>query len=127
MLIDEAEHLGHRQLVTRFTWREDRPEIAAHFVRGPKLVPGVLLAEQVAQSALLLAVIEGCHPSREPMMLGQFRCEIMGPAQAPCTVVANVAIDAVIGGKMGFRATCEVHGSLVAKVRGIAAPMPTAR
>jgi hypothetical protein len=126
MFIDEAEHIGRRQLTACFTWHVDRPEITAHFLRGPKLVPGILITEQVAQSALLLAIIEGYHTSGKPLMLGQFRCEIMRPAQVPCTVVADTEVDAVVVGKIGFRAKCSVNGDLVAKVRGIAAAMPTA-
>jgi acyl carrier protein/3-hydroxymyristoyl/3-hydroxydecanoyl-(acyl carrier protein) dehydratase len=128
LFIDEAQHLGERHITSRFAWTGDRPEIAAHFLHGPKLVPGVLLAEQVAQSALLLAILEGYRPSREPMTLAQFRCEIVAPAPAPCTVVAMVEVDAIAGEAMGFRGTCSVDGQLVAKVRGIAAAsMSTSR
>lgn len=123
LFIDEAESHEARRLTTSFTWRDERPEIAAHFARGPKLVPGTLLAEQAAQSALLLAILAGYQEPGIPMLLGQFRCQITGPAPAPCAVVVEVSIDALVGGNVGFSATCLVCGHAIAKIRGVASRM----
>jgi 3-hydroxymyristoyl/3-hydroxydecanoyl-(acyl carrier protein) dehydratase len=123
LFVDEAESHESRRLTTRHFWGVERPEIAAHFARGPKLVPGTLLAEQAAQSALLLAILEGYQEPGTPMLLGQFRCQITYPAVAPCSVVVDVTVDVVVGHSVGFSATCLLGEHEIAKIRGVAAPM----
>jgi hypothetical protein len=121
LFIDKADNYEARRLTTSFEWRGERPEIAAHFAAGPKLVPGTLLVEQASQSALLLAILAGYQKPGTPMLLGQFRCRIAGPASAPCTVAVDVSIDALVGGHVGFSAICSIGGDAIAKIRGIAA------
>jgi hypothetical protein len=121
LLIDDAEQRDGRRVITSFAWAHDRAEIAAHFSAGPRIVPGALVAEQGAQSALLLAVLEGYHPARTPALLRQLRCDFEKPAFAPCTVTVEAAIGAVVENGIGFHAVCSVGEAVVARVRGAAA------
>jgi hypothetical protein len=124
LFIEKAEHLDHREITTTLDWDSSNPNISAHFRFGVKIVPGVFLIEQAAQSALLLAILEGQQTPGCPMMLCQVRCDIVAPALAPCRVVALASVDAIVNGKVGFSARCCVNGNAVAKIRGIASPMP---
>jgi 3-hydroxymyristoyl/3-hydroxydecanoyl-(acyl carrier protein) dehydratase len=124
LFIESADHLGDREISTIFDWDDGRPDVSAHFRTGLKIVPGVFLIEQAAQSALLLAILEGEHAAGRPMMLCQVRCDIVAPACAPCRVTAHASVDAIVIEKVGFSARCCVGGNTVAKIRGIAAPMP---
>jgi 3-hydroxymyristoyl/3-hydroxydecanoyl-(acyl carrier protein) dehydratase len=120
LFLDWAEHLQERQITAQFTWLRERPELHAHFAGGPPVVPGVLLAEQVMQSALLLAILEGRHLPRRPAQLGQFRCEIFGVAAGGCRIQTETTIDVVLADKCAFRGTCMLDGKPIAMVRGIA-------
>lgn len=125
LFIESALYLDDRQIATTFYWDEKRAEISAHFETRAKIVPGIFLIEQAAQSALLLAILEDRQMPRDPMMLCQIRCDIVASAFAPCQVTAYVSIDGIVMDKIGFRGLCSVDGDTVAKIRGIAAPMPT--
>jgi 3-hydroxymyristoyl/3-hydroxydecanoyl-(acyl carrier protein) dehydratase len=63
LFIDRADLSGRPDtVVTEKTYLLSEPLIAAHFRAGPKVVPGVVLIEQICQSALLLALGTGRLP-----------------------------------------------------------------
>lgn len=118
--IEEVRLLQSQRIVCTMTWAINDPRIIAHFARGPHIVPGVLLAEQVSQSALLLAKVEKRLPTEGQVVLAQLRCDFLAPAVAPCLVESDVTIQWPAAGGFGFMGTCRVNGAEVAQVQGIA-------
>ncbi|MBZ5505126.1 MAG: hypothetical protein LAO78_06545 [Acidobacteriia bacterium] len=108
------------RVVTEMTWRLENPLIMAHFRAGPHVVPGTLLSEQVAQSALLLARLEGILAPGEHLMLTQLRSEFRAPAEAPVATQAEVRFRATVRGHFGFGGFCRIGETEVARVKGIA-------
>lgn len=109
---------------TEKSWSQEDPSVAAHFPKGPSVVPGVFLAEQVAQSALLLAILDGVAASGTIFVVGQLRCDFVHPALAPCMVVARVMLTAQVKGSVGFQGECLVGDQMVARIKGVAMPAP---
>lgn len=105
-------------------WSHDDQILKSHFPRGPRVVPGVLLCEQAAQTALLLAMLDQFVPPGETLLLASMRCEFPASAIAPCTVLAWVRTEAVILDRFGFQARCMVGHEEVARIRGIATRVP---
>jgi len=102
------------------SWTLKNPLIDAHLIGGKHIVPGVLLTEQAAQTALLLARINGLMASNEYLVLSQLRCDFLHPGVAPTTVTAEVSIRGTGHGHFGFMATCSSEGLELAKIKGIA-------
>lgn len=123
-LVSEIVHRERGELATAKHWLADDRILSDHFRGGPHVVPGVLLAEQAAQTALLLAMLEGFARPRELLFLGSLRCEFPAPGYAPCSVVARVSLEAALGNHFGFRARCSVGEREVARIRGIAVRPP---
>ena len=103
-------------------WQQDDLHISDHFNGGPYIVPGVLLAEEVAQSALLLAILDGLIADTELFILGNLRCDFLAQAISPCSVVAVTIITGCARGFVGFQGECHVGNTLVARIKGTAAP-----
>jgi 3-hydroxymyristoyl/3-hydroxydecanoyl-(acyl carrier protein) dehydratase/acyl carrier protein len=101
----------------------DSPIIAAHFRDGPAIVPGTLVAEQVAQSALLAGHLIGELGSAGTYLLSQLRCEFLGVAEAPCVVRVELRANHETT-KLKFMATAQVNGRVVARVEGTATAAP---
>jgi len=114
------------RIETEMSWSRRDAAIAAHFPVGPTVVPGVFLAEQVAQSALLLAVLDGLASARDLFVLGHLRCDFVRPALAPCIVLARVMLTAQVRGSVGFHGECLSGGEIVARIKGVATPAPVA-
>jgi 3-hydroxymyristoyl/3-hydroxydecanoyl-(acyl carrier protein) dehydratase len=123
MISEVIEHQP-RQIKVIMHWLLDNPQIADHFSDGPHIVPGVFLAEQVAQSALLLAILDGLIDDGEIYTLGNLRCDFIAPAVAPCSVVAITSITARVRGFVGFQGECLIGNTPVARIKGVAAPTP---
>lgn len=123
-----SEIVEHRQgqIVTLMSWDSSNSLIAAHFPAGPHVVPGVMLAEQVAQSALLLGMLDGLMLIDDLYMLGRLRSDFLRPALAPCAVRAVTVLTGRAGGQIGFQGECFVDDVLVARIKGLAAPAPRA-
>ena len=121
MVSSVLEHtLGH--LITSKEWTLDDPIAADHFRDGPKVVPGLMIAEQAAQSALLLAMLDGLAKQKELFFLANVRCEFIAPALVPCSTIIETALTATIRGCIGFQSQCMVGDQVVARIKGIAAP-----
>jgi len=113
-------HAGQIKVIKH--WPQDDLHISDHFTGGPHIVPGVFLAEQVAQSALLLAILDGLIADSEFFILGNLRCDFLTQAIAPCSVVAVTIITGRARGFVGFQGECHVGNAHVARIKGTAAP-----
>jgi acyl carrier protein/3-hydroxymyristoyl/3-hydroxydecanoyl-(acyl carrier protein) dehydratase len=114
------------RIVTSTAWNAENLLVAAHFRDGPHVVPGVLLAEQAAQSALLLANLRGLAAPGEAMFLAQLRCDFRAAAVPPLTILTTVDFRATALGHFGFMATCSSGDLELARIKGIAAKKPDA-
>ncbi len=79
------------------------------------------MAEQVAQSAVLLARLERTIHSARTIVLAQLRCDFLAPAFAPCTVEAEVTFLSGGTSYVSFKGICRVAGTDVARIRGLGA------
>jgi 3-hydroxymyristoyl/3-hydroxydecanoyl-(acyl carrier protein) dehydratase/acyl carrier protein len=109
---------GH--IITLRKWAAQDPIALAHFRNGPHLVPGVLLAEQVAQSALLLALLEDFVKDGERVLLSQLRCEFRTPVSVPAEVEADVRFRGTGHGHFGFTGISRASGTEVLRLKGLA-------
>ncbi|MCO4875574.1 hypothetical protein VOI32_00835 [Paraburkholderia caribensis] len=102
-----------RRIVTWTDWSR-RPDIlAAHFRDGPAIVPGALLLEQVAQSALLLRRLS--HERDGALYLGRAMCSFMMPVSGGALLETAVALDVPAPMGMGLRGTIISDGVTVAR------------
>lgn len=125
LLISEVTEHAPGRIVVLKHWSGEEAWIAAHFPEGPRVVPGIFLAEQVAQAALLLAKLDSATPAGMLYVLGNIRGDFLRPAPAPCSVLAVVTLTGSARGMVGFAGECSVDGTLVARIKGIASPAPT--
>ncbi len=123
-MIERIRSRAPGTIETEMPWSVRDARIAAHFPPGPSVVPGVFLAEQVAQSALLLAILDGLAAPKELFVVGQLRCDFVRPALAPCTVLARVILTAQVKGSVGFQGECQTDSEIVARIKGVAMPAP---
>ena len=115
---------------TRKWYSAEVPALQSHFEHGPWLVPGVLLIEQVAQSACLAGLLAAhgqtgvdAGAAGAQFVLGQVKARFHAPANVPCSVLAEV--DLRIGRRMiGFRGRLSIDGALIAEVSGMAMRAP---
>jgi len=80
----------------------------------------VLLAEQVAQSALLLALLEEFVKDGEQVLLSQLRCEFRAPVTVPAEVQADVRFRGTGHGHFGFSGISWASGNEVLRLKGLA-------
>jgi acyl carrier protein len=118
--VDSVVSVEVNRIVTETTWNPENPLVAAHFEHGPHVVPGVLLAEQVAQSALLLARVRGLVVAGEELMLSRLRCDFAASAEPPVTIRTVVDLRATGFGHFGFIGSCTAGETEFARVKGIA-------
>lgn len=104
LLISSAGYERHRRL------------IEAHRVAGTLVVPGVLLAEQAAQSAWLLGRCSGWLQEGDVAVLGRLNCVFHSSAPAASPVIATVRRVVQSTETVGFRATLESKDIEVATV-----------
>lgn len=115
--VDDVRRLDLPTLiVTETDYRRHSSLIAAHRVAGIAVVPGVLLAEQAAQSAWLLGRCSGWLKVRDRAMLGRLNCTFDQPALADLPVTAEVRGMVREGDAAGFRATLNSNGMEIGKV-----------
>jgi 3-hydroxymyristoyl/3-hydroxydecanoyl-(acyl carrier protein) dehydratase len=95
------------------------PIIAAHFLNGPKIVPGVILVEQICQSALLLGVRSKLFRQGAIPILAEIKARFLHPVKAESTVIARVTIDTCLRDAVAFRGQSLVSGQVVCKMSGM--------
>lgn len=93
---------GKSTIETTYSYKPDHPILSSHFVGGPFVVPGVILTEQLCQSALLLGMANGSITSPQRAYLGRIKCHFISPALAPCTIRAQVRFDREANGVVMF-------------------------
>lgn len=122
LLVDEVRRFSasSRIIETSKRYSVDRNCIRDHRVGDLVVVPGVMLMEQVNQSALLLGL--NCHmiPIGEFVPLRSLQCQFESWVKADSEVVAYV--EATESSKDAFQyiGTLEVEGKIVARVTGTA-------
>jgi 3-hydroxymyristoyl/3-hydroxydecanoyl-(acyl carrier protein) dehydratase len=126
--VDEVLDVGPQQIRTRTFYSPDKPILQSHFLNGPAIVPGVILIEQVAQSACLagrLAAGAGEQQADDTpaaaveFALGQVKARFLSPAKAPCELIADVTLR--IGNRsIGFRGKLFHGDTVIAEVNGLA-------
>ena len=128
--VDEVVDADSAGIRTRKFYAAEVPALQSHFEGGPWIVPGVLLIEQVAQSACLAGLLQAHATAREDVaaagaqfVLGQVKARFHARAHVPCNVLAEV--DLRMGRRMiGFRGRLSIDGTLVAEVSGMAMRAP---
>ena len=85
-------------------------------------VPGNVLCEQAAQSALLLGLIRGIVDlDSNTVVLAKQKSDFLIPAKAPCEIISKVNILAIGDTKIGYEAKLETDGVCIAKIKGVCA------
>jgi acyl carrier protein len=118
--VDSVILFEKTRLITMMSWKLEHPIVKAHVIDGRHIVPGVLLAEQAAQSALLFARAKGFVARQDHLLLSQLRCDFRHPAQAPIITTSDLSIRGTGHGHFGFVATCFAESTELAKIKGIA-------
>jgi 3-hydroxymyristoyl/3-hydroxydecanoyl-(acyl carrier protein) dehydratase len=119
LFVDEIVSVSvPREIVTRFRFSAANPLIRAHFKHGPKLVPGVLIAEQLCQSVLLLGMLAVPEHQSYEFVVGKLNCDFLAPIPAPAVVESHVTIQVSTPTAYGFWGKVFVRGHHVATIRG---------
>ena len=105
-----------RRLVSRTHFGRREALVQAHRIAAEIVVPGVLLAEQAAQSAFLLGRFNGWLGPQDAALLGRLNCTFERPVSADAVVEAEVAAQVQGGDLAGFRADLRVSGESVARI-----------
>ncbi len=127
--VDEVIDANGVGIRTKKRYAAELPVLQSHFEHGPWIVPGVLLIEQVAQSACLAGLLQAHEVGMDAgatgaqFVLGQVKARFYAPAYVPCSVLAE--LDLRMGRRMiGFRGQLSINGALIAKVSGMAMRAP---
>lgn len=128
--VDEIIDADGASIRTRKCYAADVLVLQSHFEHGPWIVPGVLLIEQVAQSACLAGLLPAhgkagvdAGAAGAQFVLGQVKARFHARAHVPCSVLAEV--DLRMGRRtIGFRGRLSIDGALIAEVSGMAMRAP---
>ena len=104
-----------RRLVTSADFSRHDELVAAHRI-VEATIPGVLLAEQAAQSAWLLGRCSGWFEEMDKVLLGRLNCTFEGSALRGATIQADVELVTSTATEAGFRAVLSTTGQHLAKV-----------
>lgn len=98
--------------------------LSSHFLDGPAIVPGVIMAEQACQSALLLALISRIIPAGHRFLIGRMQCTFEKPAFAACRLKSVIELELSLNEAVAFRAGLWLHEDSVAKIKAVARSVP---
>lgn len=122
LFIDELLELhGERRILTRKRYDAKHPLLAAHQFGGRSIVPGAILTEQAAQSALLLGIKTGFAQALKYAYLARVKAEFLAPTVCPAAVDADLMISVLRPTAIGFAASLSVDGAARARVAGVCA------
>jgi 3-hydroxymyristoyl/3-hydroxydecanoyl-(acyl carrier protein) dehydratase len=111
-----------RSIRAEMHYRSDHPFLDAHFAKGPKLVPGCLIVEQVCQAALALAISE--NESKVAYLLGRVQATFERMAPLSSTVLCEVTIKPSATGVIMIDGSASVTGvGRIAQVKAMASPI----
>ena len=82
-------------------------------------MPGVLLAEHVAQSALLFADMSGFMQPGERLLLSRLRCDFLKPVRCPAIVEVKVQVHLTGNIHFKFQGTSLCSQKEVLRAKGI--------
>ncbi len=122
LFVDDVLRCDDRGIETKKKYSSSLPALDAHFINGPKIIPGVLLIEQVCQSSLIWALLMHPLQAAQPCYLGQVRASFYTPIPAGDTVRAVITFE-TLRTALGFEgdvfqgdnesAACRVKGTVL--------------
>lgn len=116
--------VANETIETEKVYLSDLPIVAAHFMNGPKVVPGVILVEQMCQSALLLGIRSELFRSETVPMLAEIKVRFLHPVMTDATVLARVTIGTCLRDVMTFTAKAMASGRTVCQMSGMVIVRP---
>ena len=111
-------------IVTATDYHPSRWPLPAHFLNGPKVVPGAILSEQACQSAALLWRLSSQRPSG-PLVLGRIEAVFRRPVSAGRCVQMAVTVELSLPTKVAFTAIARCGDVDVAKINAVASQAST--
>jgi len=126
--VDEVSELEPpSRIVTSTDYGLRHKLIGTHRPSGEAVVPGVLLAEQAAQSALLLGHASGWLKADQAALLGRINCTFLSLVPLATIVQAEVTAAVEGPGIAAFRAKLHRGSDLIARIVLAAAIIDPAR
>lgn len=116
LLVDVEEGL----IKTSKIYRSDWDIVMAHTLATGPIVPGVLLIEQAAQSALLLCCYRGPNFASKPR-LANIRATWNAPGLLDTPIHAEVRVQGATSSTSSFEASIKCNDSTIARIRGLVA------
>jgi 3-hydroxymyristoyl/3-hydroxydecanoyl-(acyl carrier protein) dehydratase len=122
LFVDEVLDYNECGIETSKFFSASNAALKAHFANGPKIIPGVLLIEQVCQSALIWGALMRPDVAGRPFYLGQVRATFHLPLQADSLTHASITIvelrtafgiDGKVYGADRDRVACRVLGTVI--------------
>ncbi|WP_417745641.1 3-hydroxyacyl-ACP dehydratase FabZ family protein [Rosistilla oblonga] len=104
---------------TEKRYSSTHPIVEAHFADGPKVVPGVILVEQICQTALLLGIRSGMFDTKSPPLLGEIKARFPTPAVADCVITSRVTMDTCIRRAVHFQGQAFRANAIVCSMSGL--------
>lgn len=101
LFVDEVLRWDAQGIETMKQYPSSLPALVAHFMNGPKIIPGVFLIEQVCQSSLIWALLMRPRCAGQAGYLGQVRASFHAPIPAGQTVRASITLE-TLRAAMGF-------------------------
>lgn len=108
---------GAGRVVTATHYDTDRKVIAAHASLG-SLIPGSILIEQAAQTALLLALIRGDAAPDRLGVVGAIKARFERPVTAPAELWCELTVAYLQAPQLGFAAEISLDGKVITRVSG---------
>lgn len=105
------------RIVTSKSYDGQLEVIAAHMVLGG-LVPGSVMIEQAAQTALVLALIRGDAEPGRLGVVGAIKARFERPVTAPAELFCHLNVAYLQRPQLGFAAEISLDGAIVARVSG---------
>ena len=113
-----------RSITTSMEYCRSDAIVAAHFRDGDPAVPGVILAEQVCQSALLLGLLSETLRPGFQMLLGRLDCRFEQPAVPDCTILSRIELLVSRHGAFGFVGDARIEDQPVATFKATSKAVP---
>lgn len=111
-----------RSIRAEMHYRSGHPMLEAHFAKGPKLVPGCLIVEQVCQAALALTMKQ--RENGATYLLGRIQATFERMVPLSSTVLCEVTIKPSTTGVIMINGSASVAGvGRIAEVKAMASPI----
>lgn len=117
LFVDKVLEHTDLTIAAIFSYELDHPIVMAHRNVGNS-IPGAVLMEQAAQTALILAKLYTLVPAETPLLVGALQGKFLRPVFAPSQVICRTAIVYSRSAQIGFKSELEVGGEVSAQVKG---------